>query len=59
MASKVKVVGLYRNILKLHKTKLPADLRQLGDEFVKNEWKLHKNADPQFAKKFLLQWRKF
>jgi hypothetical protein len=52
------VLSLYRNIFKAHKKKLPEDMRKLGDEFVKNEWKLHKNADPMFTKQFVAGWSK-
>ena len=36
------VLTLYRNILKEHKKKLPSTMRHLGDEYVKNEFRLHK-----------------
>ena len=46
MGTRMEVLSLYRNIMKLHKKKLPADFRQLGDDYVRNEWKLHKKASP-------------
>lgn len=41
-ASPAKV--LYRNILKAHKKHLPADLRDFGDMYVRNEFNLHKKV---------------
>lgn len=39
----VRAVHLYRNILKIHR-KLPDKIRVLGDQYVKNEFQLHKNV---------------
>lgn len=36
---------LYRGILKAHKSHLPAEMRALGDSYVKAEFKLHKNVE--------------
>mmetsp|Transcript_24302 Transcript_24302/g.41839 ORF Transcript_24302/g.41839 Transcript_24302/m.41839 type:complete len:99 (+) Transcript_24302:16-312(+) len=35
---------LYRTILKLHKNQLSTELKQLGDKYVKEEFRLHKNV---------------
>lgn len=42
MASKAK--SLYRSILKAHRSKLPHDLRDFGDMYVRNEFNLHKKV---------------
>ena len=44
MATRGKDVALqlYRNILKSHKRYLPYEMRQLGDSYVKSEFKLFK-----------------
>lgn len=36
------VVGLYRDILRLHKSKLPPVMRTLGDRYVREEFKVPK-----------------
>lgn len=40
-------VTLYRNILKAHRAKLPYDLCQIGNAYVKNEFVLHKDVTRQ------------
>lgn len=42
-----KAVTLYRSILKIHKQKLPNEMRRMGDEYVKHEFNLHKKATNQ------------
>ena len=46
---KVRVIRLYRNILREHKRKLPYEMKEIGDSFVKNEFRLHKSAKPAFV----------
>ena len=36
--------GLYRMLLRAHQKHLPNDMKALGDEYVKSEFKLHKNV---------------
>lgn len=31
-------------------------MRNIGDEYVRNEFKLHKNAKPEFLNKFFTEW---
>lgn len=52
-AQSVKV--LYKLIFKLHKS-LPEELRQIGNGYVRTEFKLHKSATPDQAKTFLAEW---
>lgn len=48
---------LYRNILKAHKKYLPADLRDFGDMYVRNEFNLHKKVtSPDKLGQFYLAW---
>ncbi|KAJ9295229.1 hypothetical protein DTO217A2_9088 [Paecilomyces variotii] len=37
-------IPLYRRILRLHRT-LPPELRLLGDEYVKSEFRAHRNVE--------------
>ncbi|EDK38772.1 hypothetical protein PGUG_02870 [Meyerozyma guilliermondii ATCC 6260] len=51
---------LYKNILRAHATKLPVELRSLGDQYVKAEFKAHKNIDnPLHIVGFLTQWQDY
>lgn len=51
---------LYRQILRTHVHKLPADLRFLGDQYVKAEFKAHQNIDnPLHIVGFLSQWQDY
>lgn len=53
-------LSLYRSILRAHRTKLPQELRYLGDEYVKAEFKAHKDIDnPLHIVGFLTQWQDY
>ena len=54
-AHKQSVRQLYKMIFKLHKS-LPSQMRELGDKYVRNEFKLHKTASPEHTKVFLTEW---
>ncbi|CAK8988006.1 Succinate dehydrogenase assembly factor 3, partial [Durusdinium trenchii] len=63
---------LYRTILRLHRQKLPSNLREMGDSYVKyvsshpngplpcaglrKEFRDHKNAKPEFVAQFMEAW---
>lgn len=47
---------LYKAILKAHRVKLPSALRELGDTYVRDEFKRHKTAQPEFLNSFFTQW---
>lgn len=36
---------LYRRLLRVHRKKLPAEMRLLGDEYVKSEFRAHRNVE--------------
>lgn len=46
---------LYRSILRAHRN-LPGEMRFIGDMYVKEEFALHKNAQPQHLQGFYEQW---
>ncbi|OAX78748.1 acetate non-utilizing protein 9, mitochondrial [Emergomyces africanus] len=49
---------LYRRLLRVHRTKLPKDMRLLGDEYVKSEFRAHRNVDnPIHIVGFLTEWQ--
>lgn len=51
-----KVRSLYKRILVLHRF-LPADLKALGDRYVKDEFRRHKNAAKGEVETFLKEWQ--
>ncbi|KLJ05569.1 acetate non-utilizing protein 9, mitochondrial [Blastomyces silverae] len=49
---------LYRRLLRVHRKKLPKDMRLLGDEYVKSEFRAHRNVDnPIHIVGFLTEWQ--
>ncbi|NP_001404649.1 succinate dehydrogenase assembly factor 3, mitochondrial isoform c precursor [Mus musculus] len=50
-----RVRALYRRILLLHRA-LPPDLKALGDQYVKDEFRRHKTVGPGEAQRFLKEW---
>ena len=54
-----KAITLYRTILKQHRFKLPPEMRALGDRYVKEEFRQHKNAKPEFLARFFDEWEKY
>uniref|UniRef100_A0A6B2LUV6 Succinate dehydrogenase assembly factor 3 n=1 Tax=Arcella intermedia TaxID=1963864 RepID=A0A6B2LUV6_9EUKA len=56
----MKVLSLYRSILRMHQKKLPKDLRSLGDSYVRSEFKAIKKAKtPNFHTTFLKSWNDY
>jgi hypothetical protein len=54
-----KALSLYRAILKEHRNRLPSQMRMLGDDYVRNEFKLHKNAKPDQVNMFFTAWNNY
>ncbi|CAK7894881.1 succinate dehydrogenase assembly factor 3, mitochondrial [[Candida] anglica] len=51
---------LYKRILRAHAIKLPVELRSLGDQYVKAEFKAHQKIDnPLHIVGFLTQWQDY
>ncbi|XP_006880436.1 PREDICTED: protein ACN9 homolog, mitochondrial [Elephantulus edwardii] len=50
-----RVRALYRRILQLHRV-LPPDLKSLGDQYVKDEFRRHKAVGSDEAQRFLQEW---
>ena len=50
-----KVRLLYKSCLKLHRG-LPIHMKAIGDTYVKDEFRRHKNADPQQTQVFMEAW---
>ena len=51
-----RALTLYRSILRLHRQKLPASMRALGDAYVKHEFRAHADAKPEFLGSFFAEW---
>ncbi|KAG7225386.1 hypothetical protein INR49_027375 [Caranx melampygus] len=47
---------LYKRILVLHRF-LPIELKALGDQYVKDEFRRHKSASPEEVKGFMAEWQ--
>ena len=50
---------LFRAILREHRLRLPTAMRNLGNSYVKNEFKLHKNAKQEHLPPFFEAWEKY
>lgn len=50
-----RVRSMYKRILILHRF-LPLDLRALGDQYVKDEFRRHKGASSEEVKSFMKEW---
>lgn len=46
---------LYKTILKLHRG-LPKELQELGQTYVRDEFRRHKNCNPKEAQIFMIEW---
>lgn len=47
---------LYKAILRSHKRMLPAVMRDIGDAYVRDEFKRHKDAKPEHLNSFFREW---
>ncbi|KAL8370760.1 hypothetical protein RB595_000893 [Gaeumannomyces hyphopodioides] len=51
-------IPLYRRLLRAHRKHLPHEMRVLGDEYVKAEFRAHRNVDnPAHLIGFLTEWQ--
>ncbi|KAK5911674.1 hypothetical protein CgunFtcFv8_005827 [Champsocephalus gunnari] len=53
-----RVRFLYKRLLVLHRF-LPIDLRALGDQYVKDEFRRHKSASPENVTRFMAEWESY
>lgn len=49
---------LYKTILKLHRG-LPLELRALGDQYTKDEFRRHKEASKEQSQAFMVEWTNY
>ncbi|XP_038058081.1 succinate dehydrogenase assembly factor 3, mitochondrial-like [Patiria miniata] len=52
------VRSLYKQILLLHR-RLPLDMKAIGDEYVKAEFRRHKTAKKEEVQKFMDEWQNY
>jgi hypothetical protein len=53
-------IPLYRRLLRSHRKYLPRDMRLLGDEYVKSEFRAHRKIDnPMHIIGFLTEWQTY
>ncbi|XP_017380664.1 succinate dehydrogenase assembly factor 3, mitochondrial [Cebus imitator] len=50
-----RVRALYKRVLQLHRV-LPPDLKAVGDQYVKDEFRRHKAVGSDEAQRFLQEW---
>jgi len=52
---RLTVLRLYKTILRLHQS-LPHELSALGNQYVRDEFRRHKDAQPEFVTNFMVEW---
>lgn len=52
---RVNVRKLYKTILRLHRA-LPEEMRVLGDQYVKDEFRRHKTIAKEYVAPFMVEW---
>ena len=53
------MLSLYRKILRAHEAHLPETHRELGDTYVRTEFRLHRDAKADFLQQFERHWRDY
>ena len=56
---RARALRLYRAILREHRRSLPEEMRELGDKFVRYEFRLHRTASPEIAAGFIQGWEEY
>jgi hypothetical protein len=54
-----RALSLYRSLLRVHKKYLPVEMKELGDTYIKSEFRLHKSAKPEQADQFCKEWTEY
>ncbi|KAI9722621.1 MAG: Succinate dehydrogenase assembly factor 3, mitochondrial [Candelaria pacifica] len=53
-------IPLYRRLLRTHRKRLPREMRLLGDEYVKSEFRAHRDVEnPVHIIGFLTEWQMY
>ena len=57
--SRASILSLYRSLLRLH-SKLPPEMQQLGNSYVRSEFRQHQNiTDPNQIQQFVTEWTRY
>lgn len=59
MSTSHRAISLYRSILRVHRDRLPYHMRILGNSYVRNEFKLHKDSSSRHLEPFFDEWEKY
>jgi hypothetical protein len=59
LAQRAFSLRLYKAIFKAHQMVLPPVMRELGDSYVREEFKRHKDARPEYLRGFFSEWLKY
>lgn len=55
-----RALSLYRSLLRAHAKHLPTEMRQLGDAYVKSEFRAHKAVtNPEQLQNFFSEWQSY
>lgn len=55
----VRLMRLYGQLLRTHRRVLPTDMRVIGDEYVKKEFRLHRDAKAELKEVFFVEWEAY
>ena len=59
-AARSAALSLYRGILRAHSRHLPEQMRELGDSYVRSEFRLHRTAtDQEHLRQFHEEWGRY
>ncbi|CAG7835247.1 unnamed protein product [Allacma fusca] len=53
-----RVLQLYKTILRLHRA-LPTELQELGNQYVRDEFRRHKGIAPEHVAPFMMEWAQY
>jgi hypothetical protein len=56
-----EALRLYRQVLRIHRERLPPPMRALGDQYARDEWRRHRSANTtkQQWQTFMQEWQKY
>lgn len=58
--TRIAALSLYKSILRAHASLLPPQMRQLGDAYVKSEFRQHKSVtNPEQLQEFFTAWENY
>ena len=57
MALRREMVSMYGQILRTHRKQLPLEMRELGDTYVRDEFKRHLSAEEKHLQPFIREWK--